>query len=66
MHRKKRDIDDPTSLTTLISGSVLLDFNELLAALRAGAAYDARPVDRVRVAELLVCCDVDVAIIYFS
>lgn len=59
--------NDPASLTTLISRPVLLDVDVLLASLRAGAAAeDARPVDRVVVAEFLVSCDVDTAVVYFS
>ena len=57
---------DPPSLTTLSSWSVVLDIDVLLASLRAGAgAQDTRPVDSVMVAELLVSCDVDAAVVYF-
>ncbi len=55
----------PPSLTTLISRPVILNINVFLASLWAGAtAQDPRPVDSVMIAELLVSCDVDAAVIY--
>lgn len=59
--------NDQPSLTTLVPWSVLLDVNVFLASLRAGAAAeDSRPVDSVMVAEVLVSCDVDATVVYFS
>lgn len=58
--------NDPPSLTTLISRSVLLDIDVFLAPLWAGAAaQDPRPVYSVMVAELLVPCYVHAAVVYF-
>lgn len=51
-------------LTTLALETILLDVNVLLAALWAGAAAEeACPVDGVVVAQLLVSCDVDAAVV---
>ena len=56
----------PGPLTTLVSRPVVSDVDVLLASLRTGAAaQDASPVDSVMVAELLVPCDVDAAVVYF-
>ena len=57
---------NPPSLTTLVSGSVFLDFDVFRASLPTRAAgQDPCPVNGVMVTELLVSCDVDAAVVYF-